>query len=97
VKGKLSTFLSSLLTRAAHSVKHVESNRGAIPVSVLTSITKPYRQAAARLRFQADILNEVAKSLSRQGVDAAFVERQAWACGVEASLLMQGVPPKTRG
>ena len=64
-------------------------------MSVLTSITKPNRQAAARLRFQADILREVAKSLSRQGVEAGFVERQAWACGVEASLLMQGVPPKS--
>jgi hypothetical protein len=57
-------------------------------------MARPYRREAARLRFQADILKEVAKSLSRQGIEAGFVERQAWACGVEASLLMQGVPPK---
>jgi len=63
-------------------------------VSALQPTAKPYRQAAARLRFQADILNEVARSLARQGIEAGFVERQAWACGVEASLLMQGVPPK---
>jgi len=61
----------------------------------LKTMAKPYRHEAARLRFQADILREVAKSLSRQGIDARFVEREAWACGVEASLLMQGVPPKT--
>lgn len=61
----------------------------------LTSTIKPHRQAAARLRFQADILSEVAKSLSRQGIEAGFVERQAWACGVEASLIMQGVPPRS--
>ena len=61
-------------------------------MSVLKSTTKPYRQAARRLRFQADVLREVAQSLSRQGIDARLVERQAWACGVEASLLMQGVP-----
>jgi hypothetical protein len=57
-------------------------------------MARPYRREAARLRFQADILKEVAKSFSRQGIEAGFVERQAWACGVEASLLMQGVPPK---
>lgn len=64
-------------------------------MSLLQLTTKPNRRAAARLRFQADILSEVARSLSRQGIEAGFVERQAWACGVEASLLMQGVPPKS--
>lgn len=64
-------------------------------VSALKSTLKPYRQAARRLRFQADVLREVARSLSSQGIDARFVEREAWACGVEASLLMQGVPVRT--
>jgi len=63
-------------------------------MSVLKLAAKPYRREAAHLRFQADVLREVARSLAQKGIDARFIERQAWACGVEASLLMQGVPPK---
>ncbi len=58
-------------------------------------MARPFRREAARLRFQAEILREVARSLSTQGVDVRFVERQVWACGVEANLLMQGVPSKS--
>ncbi|WP_443749876.1 hypothetical protein [Asticcacaulis solisilvae] len=57
---------------------------------------KPYRREAAQLRFQADVLREVARSLAQKGIDARFVEREAWACGVEASLLMQGVPRRAQ-
>jgi len=61
------------------------------------TMAKPYRREAARLRLQADVLREVARSLANQGIDARFVERQAWACGVEANLLLQGVPLKSVG
>lgn len=64
-------------------------------MSALKLTAKPDRREAARLRFQADVLREVARSLAQKGVDVRFVERQAWACGVEASLLMQGVPRKS--
>lgn len=63
-------------------------------MSALKLTAKPDRREAARLRFQADVLREVARSLAQKGIEAGFVERQAWACGVEASLRMQGVPPK---
>ena len=63
-------------------------------MSALKPTAKPYRREAARLRFQADVLREVARSLAQKGIDARFVEREAWACGVEANLLMQGVPLK---
>ncbi len=66
-------------------------------MSALKLTARPYRREAAHLRFQADVLREVARSLAQQGIEVGFIEREAWICGVEASLLMQGVPPKTAG